>query len=541
MDASFDAILVGGGSKGLVTAMYLARYGGMSVGIFERLHEVGGGLCYEEPAPGFTGDVCATEIWPWYYLPLQMDFPDFEQKGARVICGRVSQGAAYAEDDACILFYHPDHDPDRMQTFRSIASFSERDAEFYMKLWGLWQRGLRDILLEMRFNPPPPPAKPSPLARFFVDPRNRAIMDPHINSMSLLQAGRVVWDSKEIVSYVLRRCASAGIDPNQPGEGIAMYLIPLIMPEAGGAAGGSHNIAHAAHRILLEHGASFFSQHEVDRILIENGRAKGIRLVDGTEVQARKLVVTDVDPWQLCLRLIGRENLSGDLVRKVEALESWRACGYWYQWAFREPPKYKSAQFNRDVNECMCLVLTDRNLERYVREYAYRCMGALIPEPVVMVYSHPYDEGRCPEGRWVGITESPEVAAGRLTEEQWRAQKKVHGDYVIRTWSKYAPNVSWDNVIGYLPITPYDIAQRLPNMAPNGNWITLDTVPGQRYRNRPLPEMAYHRTPIQALYATGVAWGFTYDASCCQGYTCYKVISDDLGLRKPWQEQGRPW
>jgi len=42
-DTAFDAIIIGGGNKGLILGMYLARYGGMSVGIFEKRHEAGGG------------------------------------------------------------------------------------------------------------------------------------------------------------------------------------------------------------------------------------------------------------------------------------------------------------------------------------------------------------------------------------------------------------------------------------------------------------------------------------------------------------------
>ena len=47
-DATFDAIVIGGGSKTLIAAMYLAKYGGMSVGIFEKNHEAGGGWMTEE-------------------------------------------------------------------------------------------------------------------------------------------------------------------------------------------------------------------------------------------------------------------------------------------------------------------------------------------------------------------------------------------------------------------------------------------------------------------------------------------------------------
>ena len=41
-DETYDAIVIGGGAKGLITAMYLAKFGGMDVAIFERRHETGG-------------------------------------------------------------------------------------------------------------------------------------------------------------------------------------------------------------------------------------------------------------------------------------------------------------------------------------------------------------------------------------------------------------------------------------------------------------------------------------------------------------------
>ena len=57
-DKTFDAVIVGGGNKALLLALYLIKYGGMSVGIFERRHEIGGCLATEElSAPGFRGRV----------------------------------------------------------------------------------------------------------------------------------------------------------------------------------------------------------------------------------------------------------------------------------------------------------------------------------------------------------------------------------------------------------------------------------------------------------------------------------------------------
>ena len=60
-DQTFDAVIVGGGNKALFLAMYLTRYAGMSVGVFERRHEIGGCLATEETsAPGFRTNTHAT-------------------------------------------------------------------------------------------------------------------------------------------------------------------------------------------------------------------------------------------------------------------------------------------------------------------------------------------------------------------------------------------------------------------------------------------------------------------------------------------------
>ena len=84
-DLTFDAVICGGGNKALMLAMYLSKYAGMSVGIFERRHEIGGGLATEETsAPGFRGNTHANIMLPWYYAPLYRDFPEFWEYGGQI-------------------------------------------------------------------------------------------------------------------------------------------------------------------------------------------------------------------------------------------------------------------------------------------------------------------------------------------------------------------------------------------------------------------------------------------------------------------------
>src|SRR4030065_2546073 len=55
-DMSFDVVYAGGGYGALMSAPYFAM-NGMSVGIFEKLPELGGGHASDSiPVPGFTGN-----------------------------------------------------------------------------------------------------------------------------------------------------------------------------------------------------------------------------------------------------------------------------------------------------------------------------------------------------------------------------------------------------------------------------------------------------------------------------------------------------
>ena len=89
-DTTFDAIIVGCRNKGLNLGTYLAKYGGMSVGMFEKSHEAGGGWCTDEgAAPGFLADYHATGLTAVHQLAIQEDFPEWREleKNLLFLCG----------------------------------------------------------------------------------------------------------------------------------------------------------------------------------------------------------------------------------------------------------------------------------------------------------------------------------------------------------------------------------------------------------------------------------------------------------------------
>ncbi|MBF8286509.1 MAG: hypothetical protein HW393_323, partial [Dehalococcoidia bacterium] len=126
-DASYDAVVIGGGHNGLCTAAYLAR-AGLKVGVFERRHEEGGGVHTEEATvPGFWHNLHAQYMEFIDYMPFYQDF-DLPSFGARMIKPEAQAGIAFADGRPPLIIYTPDLEE---KTYASIARFSKHDAEVF--------------------------------------------------------------------------------------------------------------------------------------------------------------------------------------------------------------------------------------------------------------------------------------------------------------------------------------------------------------------------------------------------------------------------
>src|SRR5205814_6823997 len=86
----------------------------------------------------------------------------------------------------------------------------------------------------------------------------------------------------------------------------------------GHALGGMGAITQAMAAEASARGVTFFTDAPVSRVLIANGRARGIALADGSEISAGR-VIANVNPKLLYLQLIERAALDGDFVRRIEA------------------------------------------------------------------------------------------------------------------------------------------------------------------------------------------------------------------------------
>jgi phytoene dehydrogenase-like protein len=541
-DKTYDAVIIGGGKAGLILGMYLTKYGGMKVGIFEALYELGGGLACEEPAPGFSASTHAAHMGDWYYLPLEWDFPEWRDM-VKYIPYYVAHGSVFIEDQSCVLFYGASADPDQEKTWKEIARFSERDADTWVDYWQRYCKKFYPAFVASLFNPPLPMGAPDPLAAVMTDPAMG--IEPIWAVQSPLGVVRDMFESEAVQASLIRIGeAMSGISPDTPGLGLQQFVANFTLAHMGQIEGTSHNVAHAAYKIFLDNGGESFTKHEVEKVIIEHGKARGIRLTDGSEIEARKLVISTLSPQQLVFQLVGEEYFDSRTVRRIKHLSNWSATISWYYWALRELPHYTAAAINSDVDLCTQLALINKDPETTVRHFARKKLGLdyLPGEPPVMVWAaSAMDKTLAPEGKAVVGHEVHVLAANEKTEKEWIQFKKSHANDVIRLWQKYAPNMTWDNVIGYYSTTPWDICH-IKNMAPTGNMLIIDRIPSQLGNYRPVPELARYKTPIGGLYATGTAWGPTGGAAgACLPYACYKIIADDYGLGKPWEQEGRPF
>jgi beta-carotene ketolase (CrtO type) len=549
-DLTFDAVICGGGNKALMLAMYLSKYAGMSVGIFERRHEIGGGLATEETAaPGFRGNTHANIILPWYYAPLYRDFPEFWDYGGQYDQYLVSDGAVFKNNGKCLAIYSLKTDPTGERTAKEIAKFSQKDAERWPKVIELTMSDeVLRVQMDEIFSPHEWKTQPEYMERM-VAPFPK-VLEAGFNPDSLVLAAapkRAVqefFESKELQYCVARFVVSGARNVNDVSQGAETLGLSGTLATIGYARGGTHQIAHACHQILVQNGVKFFTHAEVAKAIIENGVAKGIRLTDGTVIGARKVVVSaGLSPAQLCFDLIGRDIIGETIARRVDNLSTSNIGNLmWYSFALNEAPKYKAAAFNPDINQTEWLGLAESaDLEHIARECYYANMGMLPPlheyNPVIWCHSLA-DPSYAPPGKHIAQCEMQGPRASDLPEREWLKLKAKFAEDLVKVWGEYATNINYDNIIGVDTNSPWDNL-RMKNLAPHGNFSGIDQTMSQRGANRPTPELANHRTPIQNLYCTGGCWHLGSNASVDGAYNCYKIMATDLGLGKPWEEKGK--
>ena len=551
-DASFDVVVIGGGHQGLIAANYMAK-NGYTVGLFEQRRELGGGACTEpRPASGFRGNPCA-HVAGFYANPCNQDFK-LHEKGLSYIFPEVNSSMVFP-DGRCIVSYHSmDWDketglmtpqPEMVEkNIKEVERISPKDAEVLSTFASgkVWQWGF--AAMQVLYNPPALPGEIDPVDDLCNDP-NSGLQRRH-QFMTCTEFVSDFFESNELRAHSLRMLGSQGIYPDDVAP-LTLYLITVpmqILGQGGGVyEGGTHNLTHALQRALSEQGGKFFVGADVDEILVKNGRACGIKLADGTQIEAKKMVITSIVIQQTLARHLRNVDLGpqgAEWRRKIAKLRVDRGQIFWGHFALHELPKYEAEAWNPDCSQGRWIFMGDADIEYMDREYRFRNQHIRPGQWPERLYlwegtDTKWDPSYAPPGKHISLLEEMAFPASWRTEKEWMQIKKEAPDHFLKEWQRYAPNMTWDNVIATNVDTPWDIMHRSDNFL-DGNWGLIPGLPSQWGAMRPIPEFAQYQIPgIEDFWMSSGSCHFSLGLSGFAGYNCYKRMAQKLDLWKPWE------
>jgi phytoene dehydrogenase-like protein len=527
--ASYDAIIIGAGHNGLTLGAYLAR-SGLDVLVLERRHEEGGGLCTEEiTQPGFLHNLHANYHT---FVDLAPPVTDLDVRGHGIEYVRPDVQMASIFDDGTALTVHTDME----KTVASMARFNEEDAETFRRLY-VEAHGFIDLLLGTLMYQPPLSVKEltKALATFGVEDRSE-FLSVKLRRESINQFLDQHFTDPKIKAHLAFHGAVCSYTNDVAGLAIGYPLLVGKIDNWHVCIGGSHRLAHALWRDLAQHGGTMWSDAEVAKILVDGNRAVGVRMADGTELHARKVVASTVSVEQTFLEFLSPADISEEFAHDVKTKiqhKDWTLFSV--HLALSAFPEYAAAEFDPDVDRAWVVNLGIGSTAQMDADWEKIRRGQLVdPRPNAAVNTL-YDPTDAPPGCATGLLRQfAPFALADGGEGAWDEMGRWYGRKCIDAWRQYAPNLTDDQIIDWAVFTPFDIARKLPNMI-RGDWMMGEISLANMLDQRPLPELGQYRTPIERLYLAGSTQHPHGFITFGPGYNALQVIADDLGIEKWWR------
>jgi phytoene dehydrogenase-like protein len=508
----YDAVIIGGGHNGLVSAAYLAR-AGMKTLVLEQRHVLGGAAVTEEIFPGFRFSVFSyvvSLLRPEIIRELQLPRHGLDILPLDGTFTPLREGDGPASGGGDYLWRVNDHG----RTIRELRRWSKTDAEAYEEYGQLMVEMARFIKPILSITPPdltsldPRPLLPlAGLARTFqqLPERQQAVF---VQLMTMSASDFLdQWFETDPLKATMSASGIIGTYQGVRSPGTAYVLLHHYMGEIdgafrawgipkGGTGGVSNSIASAARAL----GAEIRTEAPVARILVRNGRATGVGLESGEEIEAND-VLSSVDSRRTFLGLVEPGTLDAGFEEEVRRFK-FRGSSGKVNLAVDRLPEFTSLlgegehlrgaiSFSPSVDE-MEQAYDDAKYNRFSRK---PYIDMIIPTLV--------DPSMAPPGKHV-ISCFVQYAPYTLAPElgTWDDQREAFGDAVIDRIAEFAPNIR-DIILHRNVQTPLDI-ERTTGLS-EGNIFQGELSLEQLFFNRPVPGYARFRTPIRDLWLCGSA------------------------------------
>ena len=519
-ESEWDAIVIGAGPNGLITAAYLAR-AGLKVALVERRYEIGGGLATEEILyPGFYSNIHAVYHMMVDYMPVLQDF-DLGRHGLVWIKPNL-QTAMVFEDRSSLLLTRMIED-----TTDSFHKVSHKDAVAFGRVMRSWRRIAREILVPATYLPAMSPLDLS-VAMQRTDV-GKAMLE--ITERSPLEVITDTFENDRVRALLLYTCCMWGLDPRETGLG---FFVPLLIDRGMNKCycqGGSHKLAASLGREIVRAGGLILDAAQVNRITVRNGAVSGVELWEGRTLHS-DVVISSLDPHTTFLDLIGPEHLPAGLESSVQgwAYDKWSLNTLHV--ASEEAPRYACG--DPWVDQSFMTILGFEGADQILAHWDDVTKGRIderrLGGHVTCQTLFDTHLARIP-GKHVSFFQ---MHAPYEIDGGWERRARGLEDAMLATWQKAAPNMRRETIIRTSMETPEDIAIRLRNMR-RGSIKHGDYRPVQLGCFRPNEECSSTKTPIAGLYVCGAS---TYPGGLVlggPGYLAANKVADDMGVKKWWR------
>ncbi|WP_353933193.1 beta-carotene ketolase CrtO [Okeanomitos corallinicola TIOX110] len=531
----YDVVIIGAGHNGLVCAAYLLK-AGYSVLLLEKRPVPGGAATTEEcipEAPGFKFNLCAIDH---EFIHLGPVVEELEL---------TKYGLEYLECDPVVFCPHPDGKyflahKSLEKTCAEIARYNERDARKYAEFTNYWQRVVNAMI--PMFNAPPK----SIIDIFGNYNTNKfkdlfSVVGSTQKSMDFVRtmlnsAEDIIneWFDEEFIKAPLARLASElGAPPSQKNLAIGVMMMSMRHnPGMARPRGGTGALVKALVNLVTKKGGVILTEQHVEKVLIDDNKAVGVRVIGGQEYRAKYGVISNIDAQRLFLQMTEKkeidavddnlwERLERRIVNNNETILK-------IDLALDEPLIFSHHDHKDEYLIGSILIADSMN---HVEQAHSKCTLGEIPDSdpsMYVVVPSMLDPSLAPAGKhtvWIEFFAPYQIAGAEgtgLNGTGWTDElKNKVADKVVDKLATYAPNVKKATIARRVE-SPAELGERLG--AYKGNYYHIDMTLDQMIFFRPLPELANYKTPVDNLFLTGAGTHPGGSISGMPGRNCARVF-----------------
>jgi phytoene dehydrogenase-like protein len=505
MHKVYDAIVIGGGHNGLVTACYLAR-AKWKVLVLERRHIVGGACVTEEAFPGFK--VSTAAYVNSLFRPEIVRDLNLRAYGFEAIERDPASFSPFLDGRYLMLGRGSDRD------VAEIAKFSQRDAQAYPRYEAMLER-VASVIEPTLVQIPPNVLRPGLRDLFDLGHLGRAMqrMGPSMSEAIeiLTGAARPIldrWFESEELKGTLATDAIIGafMAPSMPGT--AYVLFHHVMGETNGKKGvwaymrgGMGGLTQALAGAAKDLGVEIKTEAEVAKILTKNGSAIGVALRNGDEYHAKK-IASGVDMHLTFERFLDPTTLPPEFRDAIGRI-AYDSASVKINVALDRLPSFTALPGHEPGPQHHGTVHLCPDQDFIERAYDDAKYGYPSKEPVVeCCLPSSLDATLAPPGKHL-MSMFVQYAPYKLKDGPWTdAIKNEFADRCFGIVEKYAPGFT-ASVLDRQILSPVDIEETFG--LTGGNIFQGTMPPHNLYLFRPVPGYADYKTPVKNLYMCGSA------------------------------------